>query len=289
MYLNLFTFFTQRLRNEALDGTFEIGTLKRRMSVKSTYFAMLRHGHAENNAAEERFNELGDRRAYDAAIKIASSLHRLTSQGEQQVRAAGDWMRKRGMVFARHVVSGYVRAMQSAHMLEIPDAAWEVDDRLSEKDSGILNTLTPSRVDAHFAAKGNTRHIQDRYRYRPEGGESFLDLERRVRPVIESGVVPTLYVCHGHVIRVTDRVIMECVPSWEFGDFIETRGSIANGSLTEFRRDSIESDQWHRRVSVPWRGIEGVWAPVTRVRKTNDELGALIERALQGIALVEAA
>ncbi len=242
------------------------------------YFAALRHGHAYNNEAEENF-KAGDPRAYDSAIEVPSSCHDLTEEGKRQAILSGLWLREHGFQFDEYVVSGFLRTMRTAALLGIEGARWKVDERLCEKDSGVLNTLTPSKVRLHIEARGHIRHKHDPYRFRPEHGESFLDVDGRIRPSFEEIRRRRLTVCHGHVIRVLDRVIMGGMNAWEFGLFNVVSGDVPNGALIEYRR---EGDVWMRRQSIPHLGIppSDEWHPIIPVRYSNEDLTNLIERVL---------
>lgn len=253
--------------------------------MQSRYMAVLRHGHAENNDAEDRHRN-GDARAYDEVVTFPSSLHDLTSHGKSQAQKTGKWIEKHGLRFSRHIVSGYVRALRTASLLDIPNAQWEIEERLCEKDSGIYNTLTPSGVQRYLAGRQSKRQRDDIYRDRPEGGESFLDLEVRVRSVFEFLTDRPLVVCHGHVIRVFDRIVMRRMNAWEFGSFKDTRGDIPNGALIEYRRiDSSVPDHggelWQCRMSIPHRDDSpGEWTDIVPVRHSNADLSQLITSAL---------
>lgn len=246
--------------------------------MKCDYFAVLRHGHAENNEAEENF-KAGDPRAYDGAVEVPSSCHDLTDEGKRQAILTGLWLREHGFEFDEYVVSGFIRTMRFATLLSIPQAEWRIDERLCEKDSGVLNTLTPSKVRLHIEARGHARHEQDPYHFRPEHGESFLDLDVRIRPAFEDLRKRSLVVCHGHVIRVLDRVIMEGMSGWEFSLFHPVRGDIPNGTLIEYRRDG---EGWLRRQSIPHLGSAPAddWKPIITIRRSNAELTDIIERVL---------
>jgi broad specificity phosphatase PhoE len=244
-------------------------------------FAVLRHGHAENNEAEEN-HKAGNPRAYDEAIKWPSSCHDLTDEGKQQAIKTGVWLKAYGFSFSHFIVSGFLRAMRTASLLDIPGAHWEIEERLCEKDSGVLNTLTPSKVVQHIASRGNLRHEHDPYRFRPEHGESFLDLDVRIRSVFDSIPDKTLVVCHGHVIRVLDRIIMEGMSAWEFSLFNPVRGDIPNGAFIEYR---CEDGVWMRRQNVPHAETPFVhdWTPIVFRRHTTLELGELVDRVLERV------
>ena len=121
------------------------------------------------------------------------------------------------------------------------------------------------------------------HRFRPEFGESFIDLDVRIRPAFEELVDGSLVVCHGHVIRVLDRVIMEEMSAWEFSLFNPIRGDIPNGALIEYKRDGAS---WCRRQSVPHTGVPPAtdgWRRIVPIRRSNEQLSQIIERVLKHV------
>ncbi|MDB5238277.1 MAG: phosphoglycerate mutase protein [Candidatus Kaiserbacteria bacterium] len=239
------------------------------------YFALLRHMEADNNAAE-RNHARGQADAYDAVISKPSSLHDLTPAGVEQAIATGEWLKEHGLSFTRHITSAYLRAMRTSRLLDILGARWEVEDRICEKDSGILNSMKPDEAAALLDESKQQRHSRDNYRYRVERGESFLDLDTRARPFFESLTDRSLVVCHGHVIRVVDRIIMGGKCSWDFGSYKDTRGDLSNGVLIEYKRST---SGWDRRLTVPCKDPHfGSWEEIDRPLYSNTALGALIEK-----------
>ena len=86
---------------------------------------LVRHGESEGNAAR-RFSTAGDNSVFtDEFCSRHSSRLRLTDQGREQARVAGSWLKKNiGERFDRYLVSGYLRAMETAALLELPEAVW---------------------------------------------------------------------------------------------------------------------------------------------------------------------
>src|SRR5580704_5862741 len=232
--------------------------------IECDYFANLRHGDAFNNVAE-RQHKNGDKRAYDEAIKVPSSMHDLTEEGIREAIKTGEWLRKQKLTFRRHIVSEHLRALRTAFLLNISGATWELDARLGEKDTGILNELTPEDIQSYFSQRGNNRHELDRYRFRADRGESFLDLWGRVAPVFASLTAGTLVVGHGHVMRVIDHV-MRGRSVWEFDHTVE----IPNCALIEYYRRG--NNIWMRRISIPCHGTLGEWEEMPRAKYSNEDL-----------------
>jgi broad specificity phosphatase PhoE len=240
------------------------------------YFALLRHMEAANNAAEKAYT-CGVSDAYEKVVTTPSSLHDLTRSGVEQAVATGDWLKKKNLTFTRHITSSFLRAMRTAMLLDIFDASWEIEDRICEKDGGLLNTMKPEEVEVHLDDSVQKRHLRDSYRYRPERGESFLDLDTRSRPFFDSLSGRPLVVCHGHLIRCVDRIKMRGQCSWDFGSYKNTRNDLPNGVLIEYRRN--RKGWWDRRVSVPCQGSEfGTWEAIELPMYSNEALGRLIEK-----------
>lgn len=61
----------------------------------------------------------------------------LTDTGRHQAEAAGAWLGHQGLDrYDRHYCSPYVRTMQTAALLGLPDAAWWLEPLLRERDRG---------------------------------------------------------------------------------------------------------------------------------------------------------
>jgi broad specificity phosphatase PhoE len=86
---------------------------------------LVRHGQSEGNEAVSR-SERGDLSAYTPEFKKKhSSTYRLTDKGVQQAKVAGAWIKENiGEKFDRCYTSEYVRAMETAAYLDLPDAKW---------------------------------------------------------------------------------------------------------------------------------------------------------------------
>ncbi len=133
---------------------------------------LIRHGQSASNAASALAGRI------DAP---------LTTLGEEQARAAG---RRLGPV---HEVrsSSLRRARRTAELLEVGTPS--IDDRFIEIDFGIhdgmpLSEVPPALWEQFFSDPG----------FRPEGGESLLDLEARVGEALDEAF------CEGGPARSED-------------------------------------------------------------------------------------
>src|SRR5271154_4881825 len=103
---------------------------------------LVRHGESEGNAAR-RLSFAGDDSAFtqEFCSRHGSRL-RLTDRGREQARIAGDWLKENiGKHFDRYLVSGYLRAMETAALLELPDAIWYQEFYLREREMGLLEIM----------------------------------------------------------------------------------------------------------------------------------------------------
>jgi len=139
--------------------------------------------------------------ARDAAEAAGAALIEITGRdvdvplselGERQARALGRWYRGRPEEERPSVLltSPYVRARQTATLLAqaagLSDLVHVVDERLREKEFGILNRLTRVGIQQKYAEHSEMRTQLGKFYYRPPGGESWCDVILRLRNVIDS-------------------------------------------------------------------------------------------------------
>lgn len=100
---------------------------------------LVRHGQSEGNLAVSR-SEKGDLSSYTPEFKNKhSSSYRLTDKGVKQAKVTGEWIRENiGDQFDRYYTSEYVRAMETAAHLGLPNAQWYTEIVLRERDKGTI-------------------------------------------------------------------------------------------------------------------------------------------------------
>src|SRR5690606_4364554 len=107
----------------------------------------------------------------------------LSRQGEQQAEALGRWFASGHEDGRPEIVlaSPYVRAMETARRFRdaggcAPDEKICCDERLREKEFGILDGLTASGVAAVHPEQAEYRRLLGKFYHRPPGGESWCDV-----------------------------------------------------------------------------------------------------------------
>jgi NAD+ kinase len=166
---------------------------------------LVRHGQSEGNLAQRR-SEHGDHGAYTEAFKERhSASFRLTDLGREQADRAGVWIKSEFPNFDRLLVSEYLRAMETAAHLALPDAQWFSDFYLTERDWGELDILPQNEQQEKFSEELKRRNVEPFF-WRPPNGETYADLCMRVDRVLntlrrECSDKRVIIVCHGEVMR----------------------------------------------------------------------------------------
>jgi broad specificity phosphatase PhoE len=150
---------------------------------------IVRHGQSAGNVARDAAEAAG-LRTIDLATRDVDVP--LSSLGEDQARALGHWFGELGPEQQPDVVlsSPYVRARETARWVVetgFPERPISriVDERLREKEFGILDRLTPLGIRAKYPDLAEQRAHVGKFYFRPPGGESWCDVILRLRSVIE--------------------------------------------------------------------------------------------------------
>jgi len=166
---------------------------------------LVRHGQSEGNEAVSR-SKRGDLSAYIPEFRAKhSSTYRLTDKGIQQAIVTGKWIRDNiGEKFDRYYTSEYVRAMETAALLALPDAKWYTEIMLRERDKGHLDNV--SWIERHEKYSDEMlRRERDSFFWSPPGGESLAHICQRIDHTFntlrrECSNQRVIIVCHGEVM-----------------------------------------------------------------------------------------
>jgi broad specificity phosphatase PhoE len=227
---------------------------------------LLRHGQSLGNVANDaaRAQELERLDLTERDMDVP-----LSPLGVEQARAFGTWLGEQPTSEQPAVVvsSPYVRAMETARqLLDAADLDVEItpDERLREREFGILDLLTHRGIVAAFPEEAKRREHVGKFYYRPPGGESWVDVALRLRSLRDSLVREhadrrVLVVTH-EVPIIISRYLIERLDEATTLE-LSRSGRLANCSLTSYVRvaDSglrLDLDAW----TVP---LEEQQAPVT--------------------------
>jgi broad specificity phosphatase PhoE len=204
---------------------------------------LVRHGESAGNVAAE-----AARAAAAPMIQIATRDVDvpLSARGEEQAWALGRWFAEMPPGERPSVVlaSPYLRARRTAQIVceqggaDEPDEALIVDERLREREFGILDRLTAIGVQQRFPEQFEQRRLLGKFYHRPPGGESWADVILRLRSMLDTinlhySRERVLIVGH-EVVVLCLRYLLECLTEEEILG-IEREHDVANCGVTCYR------------------------------------------------------
>lgn len=203
---------------------------------------IVRHGESAGNVARDRAYATGQLRIDIATRDVEVPL---SERGIVQSEALARWFAQmaEGERPQSVLVSPYLRARQSAEILRnadavAPDAALTViDERLREREFGILDRLTHSGIEKFFPEQSRLRSALGKFYHRPPGGESWCDVILRLRSVLD-----TLSLHHSgrRVLIVAHEVVVMCfrylIEEMDEAQILEIdrQGDVVNCGVTEY-------------------------------------------------------
>jgi probable phosphoglycerate mutase len=206
---------------------------------------IVRHGQSAGNVARDQADAAGLARIdiADRDMDVA-----LSALGHEQSHALGRWFAEQPLEARPCTVisSPYLRAIQTSQAIReagglvATDREICVDERLREKEFGVLDRLTRHGIEAQFPDQAEFRRLLGKFYHRPPGGESWCDVILRLRSLLD-----TLSLHHGgdRVLIVAHQVVVLCLRylleglSEEQILAIDQDADIANCGVTEYRFD----------------------------------------------------
>ena len=232
---------------------------------------IVRHGQSQSNVARQ----MAEAAARDhIGISVRDVDVELSALGIEQARAVGRWFGEMPPDLRPNIVlvSPYRRARQTAELIceaagiEVSrrDGTLVIDERLREKEFGVLDGLTKSGIAERFPEQWELRMLFGKFYHRPPGGESWCDVIARLRSVL--GTITrehatgdrVLIVCHSIVVTCF-RYLLERMTEEEIL-YEDRTNEILNCSVTAYRYD----------VSAGRKGTGGL------VREQCNDVGPLL-------------
>ncbi len=205
---------------------------------------LVRHGESIGNVAREEAETSG---ALSISMPTRDPDVPLSELGLDQSRALGRWLadspdRRPDAAWS----SPYLRARQTAQvaLAELADPPRiRQDERIRDRELGVLDLLTSHGVRSRFPAEAQRRGWLGKFYYRPPGGESWVDLALRVRSFLadldrQLGSGRHLIVAHDAVILLF-RYVCEQLDEERLFE-IARAGSVGNASVSRLVRQAAE-------------------------------------------------
>jgi broad specificity phosphatase PhoE len=207
-----------------------------------TILWLVRHGQSAGNVARDAAHA-------EKLVRIPVSGRDvdvpLSPLGQEQAQALGHWFSRSAERPDVLLSSSYLRSRQTATVFrdaggcraDIPIC---VDERLREKEFGVLDGLTTDGVGVIYPEQAEFRRILGKFYHRPPGGESWADVILRLRSLLDT---VSLHHAERRVMIVAHQVVVLCLryilESLDESEIlaIDRTGDVANCSITEYRLD----------------------------------------------------
>lgn len=207
---------------------------------------LVRHGESAGNVAREAALAAGNL-TIDLAVRDVDVP--LSALGEEQSVALGKWFAALPPEQTPNIIltSPYLRARHTAEIVAksaglSPDRfTLVIDERLREKEFGILDKLTRVGIEAYHPDQAEFRKLLGKFYHRPPGGESWCDVILRLRSAVEMMSREycgerVLLVCHS-VVVLCMRYLLEHMTEDEILK-IDRENEVANCSVTSYEYES---------------------------------------------------
>jgi broad specificity phosphatase PhoE len=229
---------------------------------------LVRHGESMGNVAAAVAHE-ADAEVIEVGQRDADVP--LSEVGVRQATALGSGLRdlltdgRQTLVWS----SPYVRARQTAEVA-LTNAGHPlpilVDERLRDRELGVLDLLTTKGVLNRYPLEAERRRWLGKFYHRPPGGESWADVVLRVRSLLLdletlSDDSRVLVVCHDALV-LTIRYVCERLTEDDILG-IGAATPVLNVSITQLVRNPADRS-WELRRFNDVSHLEDSDAPVTR-------------------------
>lgn len=227
-----------------------------------TEFFLVRHGESIGNVAATRA-ELEQLEAIPLDLRDADVP--LSDTGREQAEAFGRWLTGRRDAIDEYWVSPYVRARETLAIaladesLASPPA---IDERIRDRELGILDLLTRRGVATRHPEEMERRRHLGKFYHRPPGGESWADVALRLRSFLrdrlDSPGEAVMVVAHDAVVMLLLYLLLGMRED-ELLDFAADR-TVLNASVTHLQ---FEDGAWHLRTFSDVAHLQREGADVT--------------------------
>lgn len=207
-----------------------------------TQLIIVRHGQSAGNVARDAAHDAAHDRI---AVSMRDADVELSDLGQEQAASLGRWFSRRGNEDKPEVLlsSPYRRAFQTAQIFRDTGGARAgeaicYDERLREKEFGILDGLTTLGVSNLLPEQAHFRTLLGKFYHRPPGGESWCDVILRLRSVMDT---ISLHYAGKRVIIFTHQVVVLClryiIENMDEAAIlaIDREGDVANCAITDYR------------------------------------------------------
>lgn len=200
---------------------------------------LVRHAHSMGNRAGEQAREVG---AEELDLRLPDVDVALSETGRAQAHAVRRWLAQQDGPDLPTVVltSPYLRARATAERAVAGLGLRVVhDDRLRERDLGLLNGLTEVGIRARHPEEVERRSRLGDFYYQPPSGESWSDVALRVRSLLQDLRFgyddERVWLFTHQAVVMAFRYVLEELSEERLVE-IDREEPVPNASLTRYRR-----------------------------------------------------
>jgi broad specificity phosphatase PhoE len=241
--------------------------------VAVTELVLVRHGESVGNLAATAAQEQG---AEVLHLDLRDADVPLSPAGEQQAASLGvpfEALLGDGQP-SRVWASPYHRAVQTAE-IALASAGRQadilLDERLRDRELGVLDLLTWRGVQARFPFEADRRRWLGKFYHRPAGGESWADVALRLRSFLRDALgdpdaTRLLLFSHDAVIELL-RYVCEGMTEAQVLELAAAH-PVRNASVTRLQRDG--AGPWRAVTYNDVEHLQETGAPITQHRGESD-------------------
>lgn len=206
---------------------------------------IVRHGESAGNVARDVADFAGHARIDIAERDVDVSL---SARGQEQSDVLAAWFgglpvsEQPDVILASPYKRAFLTAKTIASQLSArPRLTVNVDERLREKEFGILDRLTRRGIAELHPDQAEFRRILGKFYHRPPAGESWCDVILRLRSMLDT---ISLHYANRRVLIVAHQVVVLCMRyiienlSEEQILEIDRQGDVSNCGVTEYIAES---------------------------------------------------
>jgi broad specificity phosphatase PhoE len=253
---------------------------------------LVRHGESEGNLAQQLSKQGDDCLWTEEFSKRHTSRYRLTEKGVEQAQSAAKWIKENvATSFDRYYCSEYIRAMETATILDFEGAEWYLEFFLREQDKGCIGGHSIMQREENYKTLMQKKNY-DAFYWAPPGGESIANACVRVEKFLETlrtscSGFRVIVVCHGNILlgfRVRlERMSQEQYRKWQKDP--SPKSKFHNCQILHYsRRDPVTKHvsgtfEWVRSV-CPWDQSKSnnEWVRINRPTFSNDQMKQYVEK-----------
>jgi probable phosphoglycerate mutase len=213
---------------------------------------IVRHGESERNVAKELAKSTDAHGRYGSGLRDVDTP--LTVKGRQQAKETGLYLAGRHQ-FDAVFASPYKRTRETSEAILSayePKPNLILEERIREIEFGILDGLTANAIREKYPDEFERKQREQKYWYRPLGGESRPDVALRVHSFLGTLTRDyrgknVLVVCHSVVVLIFRRLLER----WGEEEYmkVDRENDVLNCSLTIYEFDPVTGKLVLRRYN----------------------------------------